>query len=68
MIKKILDKAIYFFKLDLRWKLIKLNLYPSSFIKTGINKIYSKLILNILFYNNFSIPPTISVIYVKSLE
>ena len=53
MIKKILDKAIYFFKLDLRWKLIKLNLYPSSFIKTGINKIYSKLILNILFYNNF---------------
>tara|TARA_Y100000590_G_scaffold112183_1_gene127910 strand:+ start:13167 stop:14168 length:1002 start_codon:yes stop_codon:yes gene_type:complete len=53
MIKKILNKAIYFFKLDLRWKLIKLNLYPSSFIKTGINKIYSKLILNILFNNNF---------------
>lgn len=53
MIKKILNKTIYFFKLDLRWKLIKLNLYPSSFIKTGINKIYSKLILNILFNNNF---------------
>jgi len=47
----LLKKILFFFRSDLRNKLIKLNLYPKKFYTKGIFSIYSKFIFKLIINN-----------------
>ena len=47
----LLRKILIFFNLDLRNKLLKLNLYPKKFYNRGIKSFYSKIIFRLILNN-----------------
>ncbi len=43
------QKIKNFLRLDIRWKLIKIKLYPKKIYKKGVRYLYSKFIFNLVF-------------------